>query len=52
MDWPENLVQLPVCPQCGNRVVATLCQTNASSPESARAIEALLLECHRLMLHG
>lgn len=52
MEWPAHLVQLPVCPECGDRVVAMLCQTNAKDGPTARAIEVVLLEAHRLMLHG
>lgn len=52
--WDEHpeLVQLPLCPECGERVVANLCQTNAKDETTARAIEDLMLAVHRLQLHS
>lgn len=44
-------MDLPICELCGERVVATLCGTRPSSPESQAAVSAVLLAVHKRLAH-
>ncbi|MDE2096434.1 MAG: hypothetical protein KGL39_04250 [Patescibacteria group bacterium] len=40
------------CPDCGDEIVANLCQTDPNmSPESAEALRELVIAAHRKLAH-
>lgn len=43
--------ELPICPDCGERVVASLCGTKPPGVESKQALDEILLAMHRKLAH-
>jgi hypothetical protein len=48
---PAPRYELPVCPDCGERVVASLCGTKPTGAESQQALNDILLAMHRKLAH-
>lgn len=43
---------LPVCPDCGERIEATVCGIRPASIEAMLAIDQVLIAMHRRIAHG
>ena len=45
-------IMMPTCPDCGEVVSASLCQTDPQTQEAADAIAVMLLATHRKLAHA